>query len=355
MVGLRAIRKRLMVGADVVARNRAVRQLAQRVPYLRVFDGGFHLGPDSSAARGPWRALVLGAPRDQYAAINQAFPEFRKQFVANRVPVDVLRRELDGQPAPAILVWGASGGTQLSRLQQENICPYPVFHISRGPVDLGRGPERMRGYTLDWTGLHSNPRRQSDLETILNHFPFGHHSDLVDAARQGAAALFQQSDGSGPVVVVCQDRSDPAAVFAGALHPEVEDLIAMARADHPRAEIVLLQVCPRKTSRTAHRAALEKLGQVVDPADVAGVLDVCRALYTGSADIGFEAVMRHIPVTTVGAPFYAGWGLTDDRRPIARRDRDLNIDELCAAVLLLYSRFLRSGRLVQPLAPESAE
>ena len=28
--------------------------------------------------------------------------------------------------------------------------------------------------------------------------------------------------------------------------------------------------------------------------------------------LGFEALLRGMPVTTLGAPFYAGWGLTDD-------------------------------------------
>ena len=28
---------------------------------------------------------------------------------------------------------------------------------------------------------------------------------------------------------------------------------------------------------------------------------------------GFEALIRGIPVTTYGLPFYAGWGLTDDK------------------------------------------
>lgn len=354
MVGLRAIRRRLIAGADVVARNRALRTLAQGVPYLKVFDGGFHLSAAAAAARGPWRALVLGAPSGHYAAIDQAFPEFRKQFVVNRVPVEILRKELAAGPAPAILVWGISGGTQLRQLQQLDISPYPIFHISPGPIDLGQGADRMRGYVLDWTGLYSNARRASDLETILNYFPFADHPDMVAAARKDAPRLFPKSARTGPVVVACQDRSDPAAVFAGRLQPDVEDLIAMARANHPGEEIVLFQVCPRDKSRAAHRTALERLGQVARAEEEAGILDICQHLYTGSADLGFEAVMRRIPVTTVGAPFYAGWGLTDDRRPVPRRDRALSRHELCAAVLLLYSRFVQGGRLVQPLSPGEA-
>lgn len=349
MVGLRSIRKKLVAAADVAAQSRGLRTVAQRVPLLRLFDGGFHRGPAASAAQGPWRALVLGAPRSEYAAIDRAFPEFRKQFVVNRVGAEVMLGELAVDPAPAILVWGVSGGSQLRQLQALDISPYPIFHISPGPADLGRGPDRLRNYVIDWTGLYSNARRASDLETILNYFPFADHPAMVADMRKQGPALFPRSDRSGPVVVACQDRSDPAAAFAGRLHPETEELIAMARAANPGERIVLFQVCPREKSRAAHRAALEKLGEVAAPDEEAAILDSCRQLYTGSANVGFEALMRRIPVTTVGAPFYAGWGLTDDRRPAPRRERGLSRHELAAAVLLLYSRFLRGGDLVHPL------
>ena len=56
---------------------------------------------------------------------------------------------------------------------------------------------------------------------------------------------------------------------------------------------------------------------------------------------GFEALLRLKPVTTYGVPFYAGWGLTSDLGNIpARRSAKKSLDELVAAVLLLYPRYL---------------
>jgi capsular polysaccharide export protein len=56
---------------------------------------------------------------------------------------------------------------------------------------------------------------------------------------------------------------------------------------------------------------------------------------------GFEALLREKPVSTYGVPFYAGWGLTTDLAPIpARRTAKRSIDELVAAALLLYPRYL---------------
>jgi len=56
---------------------------------------------------------------------------------------------------------------------------------------------------------------------------------------------------------------------------------------------------------------------------------------------GFEALLRHKPVTTYGVPFYAGWGLTTDLGPVpSRRNATRTLDELVAAALLLYPRYL---------------
>jgi capsular polysaccharide export protein len=56
---------------------------------------------------------------------------------------------------------------------------------------------------------------------------------------------------------------------------------------------------------------------------------------------GFEALLRSKPVTTHGVPFYAGWGLTTDLGPVpARRCARRSLDELVAATLLVYPRYL---------------
>ena len=55
---------------------------------------------------------------------------------------------------------------------------------------------------------------------------------------------------------------------------------------------------------------------------------------------GFDALLRGKKVVTYGLPFYAGWGLTQDMvqgaAALERRTRRLTLDELVAAVLLLY-------------------
>ncbi len=38
-------------------------------------------------------------------------------------------------------------------------------------------------------------------------------------------------------------------------------------------------------------------------------------------------------------PFYAGWGLTNDKQHCSRRKAQLNLNELVAAAIILYPRY----------------
>lgn len=65
---------------------------------------------------------------------------------------------------------------------------------------------------------------------------------------------------------------------------------------------------------------------------------------------GFEALLRRKPVVCHGQPFYAGWGLTRDLSPPARRERRLSLDELVAGALILYPVYLSrvTGHFTSP-------
>jgi capsular polysaccharide export protein len=56
--------------------------------------------------------------------------------------------------------------------------------------------------------------------------------------------------------------------------------------------------------------------------------------------LGFEALLRGKPVTCHGMPFYAGWGVTNDRMRCERRSRPRAIDEILAAAYLRYARYV---------------
>jgi capsular polysaccharide export protein len=70
------------------------------------------------------------------------------------------------------------------------------------------------------------------------------------------------------------------------------------------------------------------------------VLAVVQEVWTMTSLLGFEALIRGLPVTCLGAPFYAGWGLTRDLGPVPdRRSARPSVSALAHAVLIAYPRY----------------
>jgi len=55
--------------------------------------------------------------------------------------------------------------------------------------------------------------------------------------------------------------------------------------------------------------------------------------------MGFEALIVGCECVCFGMPFYAGWGLTDDRVKCERRKRKLSVEEVFAASYILYAKY----------------
>ena len=69
------------------------------------------------------------------------------------------------------------------------------------------------------------------------------------------------------------------------------------------------------------------------------LLSLIHEVHTLTSQTGFEALLRGVKVCTYGGPFYAGWGLTEDKQSFPRRKARLNLDELVAGALLLYPSY----------------
>lgn len=86
-------------------------------------------------------------------------------------------------------------------------------------------------------------------------------------------------------------------------------------------------------------------------ADIHDVLSKVDAVEVMTSLTGMEALMRGLPVTCHGLPFYAGWGLTNDLLPCPKRGRRLTLDEL------VYVAYIATPRFIGPVSghPITAE
>lgn len=123
------------------------------------------------------------------------------------------------------------------------------------------------------------------------------------------------------------------------------ELIARARKLEPDAWIIYK---PHPDVEAGHRKghvpdaeALRYANAIERKAPIAALIDQVDALHVITSLAGFEALLRGKAVTTHGQPFYAGWGLTRDLGPPnSRRTRKRSLDELVAATLIGYPRYV---------------
>lgn len=98
----------------------------------------------------------------------------------------------------------------------------------------------------------------------------------------------------------------------------------------------------RKGYLTEKAAETSGVILMADGVSAASVLDVVDEVWTVSSQFGLDALLRGIPVRCYGAPFYAGWGLTEDclgessKAILPRRQARPSLDQLVAAAFALY-------------------
>ena len=212
---------------------------------------------------------------------------------------------------------------------------------------------------VDASGPHFDPSAPSSLEQLLQKGDFSPEciaraqslrkaiiaSGLSKYEAGGVAALPRPGGARRHVLVPGQVEDDRAVTSGGALPSNLE-LLRRAR-EEAGADAFLIYK-PHPDVLAGHRKGAVPDGEVAALADavdstspMAALIAMADELHVNTSLAGFEALMRDKVVTVHGVPFYAGWGLTRDRGPIPpRRTARRSIDELVAAALLIYPRYL---------------
>lgn len=262
-----------------------------------------------------------------------------------------------GKPGPEddIVVWGHSpyaprGEAAATATGAHLVRVEDAFLRSLHP---GRSGDAPLGLVIDRSGIYFDASGPSDLETLLATHPLD-DTGLLNRARDAMARMAEHHLSKysathpmaptckpGFVLLIDQTRGDASIRLGQANEDSFAEALAHAREDHPDAQIVIKT---HPEARGGHRpghfdAASLPPNVILDDRATSlwPLFDAARAVYTVTSQAGFEAIIAgHRPVT-FGVPFYAGWGLTDDRRPVpARRNRVLTRAQLVAAALILY-------------------
>ncbi|WP_425444844.1 capsular polysaccharide biosynthesis protein [Tabrizicola aquatica] len=255
-------------------------------------------------------------------------------------------------PGDGVLVWGRSPTAwRGERLAARRGCPLirveDAFLRSIHPGRLGEAP---LGLLIDPVGVHFDSAAPSRLEQLLaedlqNSNLLLRASQLIERIRHLHLSKYNNFDIALPVpepgfvLVVDQTRGDASIRHSGAKASDFAALLDAACRDYPDRRI-LIRTHPETSARLrpGHFGPQDAGGRVTlftDPVSPHALLAGAAAVYTVSSQMGFEAILHGHRPHVLGQPFYAGWGLTQDARPLPRRTARLTAEQLFAGAMIL--------------------
>lgn len=234
----------------------------------------------------------------------------------------------------------------LKQLKEEYAVHFIHFGeaIKLSPVKTANVDELPFAYFFDLKS-HFNAATSGDLETLLLAQDFSKQKKLVQESSQllqeRVKAFDRDIQSQLPEELLAATPVNKVLVVASLQAAEYGQsnayLIRIAQLENPGAVISYLPL-----DDTDRRQVL-KLYPLVEvlgvDSSIAASLQQVKQVYTVNAELGFEALLRGIKVTTFGKPFYAGWGLSDDRLGGVQRGKTLTVEELFAGFSLLYVHY----------------
>ncbi len=267
-------------------------------------------------------------------------------------------RALPGAEVQAVLGWGMKPTAATGRRwAQKNDRPYVALEDGfLRSVGIGEAGATSLSLIVDDLGVYYDATRPSRLEQLIQTA-----DDWCDAATTARArTLIDRIIASGVsktnmggaldpsllkpgrrVLIVDQTFGDASISYGLASPQSFADMVAAARRDEPDAQLILKRhpavAAGRKQGCVTDLNGLTLIDTDVRPADL---LDAVDAVYCVTSALGFEALLRGLPVRCFGAPFYSGWGLTTDVVDTGRRGVARSIEQIAAAALIAYSRYV---------------
>lgn len=265
----------------------------------------------------------------------------------------------------AIYIWGKKEYPQVQKWCDEN--GVQIIRVEDGFIrSIGLGSDLTRPYSLvfDDVGIYFDTTMPSRLENILNYHKFSPYE--IESAKKLREILVNSkiskynddkdviiTHKNSKIALVIGQVEDDASVRIGADGMKNIELLRLARQNSPHAHIIYKPhpdvVSGNRVGAVKTTEALKYCDEVLEGVSMPTLLDIADEIHTMTSTSGLEAILRKKRVICYGRPFWAGWGLSDDKKPQPRRYRSLSSDELIAGAYLLYPRY------IHPLNLEACE
>ncbi|MBC9245954.1 capsular polysaccharide biosynthesis protein [Paracoccus sp. 11-3] len=209
----------------------------------------------------------------------------------------------------------------------------------------------------DDLGIYYDPAKESRLERIIaSPLPPGAEQRarrLVDTIHATGLSKYNLSVTTMPLpdsggrrrILLPGQVEDDASVLLGAGAEKTNlQLLQRVRRENPNAYLIYKPHPDVEAGLRIGSVTAEDLKHLADhvarDSNPISLLKHVDEVWTITSTLGFEALLRNVPVTVLGAPFYAGWGLTRDLGvPPERRRARPTLAALAHACLIAYPRY----------------
>ncbi len=259
----------------------------------------------------------------------------------------------------SIYIWGAKMFPKIENFANKN--KIKIVRVEDGfirSVGLGSDLTRPLSLAFDDLGIYYNPLKESRLERILNNNIFDKHiiseaenliNKIVDLRiskynfDQKMNFKVENSFYQKTILVVGQVEDD-ASIELGGFGIDNAKLLKEVKKINPNAYIIYKSHpdvnCGNRKGKLSANYLKEYCHLSLENVNIPSLISMVDEVHTITSLVGFEALLQRKKVITYGLPFYAGWGLTEDRIECSRRKRNLSISELVAGALILYPRYI---------------
>ena len=289
--------------------------------------------------------------------IKSFFPAKSKIIFCNTIGMAI---DKGLQAESEVYIWGKkSFGAVESYAKENNIALFRVEDGFIRSVSLGSDLTKPYSIVVDSRGIYFDPTQESDLEYILNTYKFD--TEIINRAKKLQHSLiknkiskynmdqereltFEGLQKGQKVILVPGQVEDDASILYGADGMTNLELLKETRKSAPEEYIIYKPhpdvLAGNRKGCIEYTEARLYCNQVVEKTSLDSILELSDEVHTMTSLVGFEALIRGKTTYTYGSPFYAGWGLTVDKKRILRRNLPRTLDELVAATLILYPQYI---------------